>query len=57
MGFQVLAEATAFTGAWADFALARKPCGYDDDQRASTHPVAPGPHEVPDTDAARSSYT
>ena len=56
MGFQVLSEATAFTGAWADFALARKPRGYDADQRASAHPVAPGPHEVLDTDAARSSY-
>jgi aminopeptidase N len=56
MGFQVLSEATAFTGAWTDFALARKPRGYDADQRASTHPVAPGPQEVPDTDAARSAY-
>ena len=56
MGFQVLSEATAFTGAWADFALARKPRGYDADQRASAHPVAPGPHEVLDTDAARSSF-
>ena len=56
MGFQVLSEATAFTGAWTDFALARKPRGYDSDQRASTHPVAPGPQEVPDTDAARSAY-
>jgi aminopeptidase N len=56
MGFQVLSEATAFTGAWTDFALAQKPRGYDADQRASAHPVAPGPHEVPDTDAARSSY-
>ncbi len=56
MGFQVLSEATAFTGTWADCALARKPRGYDADQRASAHPVAPEPHEVPDTDAARSSY-
>jgi aminopeptidase N len=56
MGFQVLSEATAFTGAWTDFALSRKPRGYDADQRASTHPVAPGPREVPDTDAARSAY-
>jgi aminopeptidase N len=56
MGFQVLSEATSFTGAWTDFALAQKPRGYDADQRASAHPVAPGPHEVPDTDAARSSY-
>jgi aminopeptidase N len=56
MGFQVLSEATDFTGAWTDFALSRKPRGYDADQRPSTHPVAPGPREVPDTDAARSAY-
>ncbi len=56
MGFQVLSEATAFSGSWTDFALARKPLGYDADQRPSTHPVAPGPDEVPDTDVARSSY-
>jgi aminopeptidase N len=56
MGFQVLAEATAFTGTWTDFALTHKPRGYDADQRPSVHPVAPEPHEVPDTDAARSSY-
>ena len=56
MGFQVLSEATAFTGAWTDFALSRKPRGYDADQRPSTHPVAPGPREVSDTDAARSAY-
>jgi aminopeptidase N len=56
MGFQVLADATAFTGTWTDFALARKTLGYDADQRASTHPVAPEPGEVPDTDAARSSF-
>jgi aminopeptidase N len=56
MGFQVLSKATAFTGAWTDFALSHKPRGYDADQRASTHPVAPGPREVPDTDAARSAY-
>jgi aminopeptidase N len=56
MGFQVLAETTAFTGTWTDFALTQKPRGYDADQRPSVHPVAPEPHEVPDTDAARSSY-
>jgi aminopeptidase N len=56
MGFQVLAEATDYTGTWADFALSQKPRGYDADQRVSAHPVAPGPQEVPDTDAARSSY-
>jgi aminopeptidase N len=56
MGFQVLSEATAFTGTWTDFALARKPRGYDADQRTSTHPVAPGPRDVHDTDAALSNY-
>jgi aminopeptidase N len=56
MGYQVLAEATAFAGTWTDFALARKTRGYDADQRASAHPVAPQPREVPDTDAARSAY-
>jgi aminopeptidase N len=56
MGFQVLAEATAFAGTWTDFALARKTRGYDADERESTHPVAPEPRDVPDTDAARSSY-
>jgi len=56
MGFRVLAEATGFTGAWTDFALVRKTRGYDADQRASTHPVAPEPRDVPDTDAARSGY-
>ncbi len=56
MGFQVLSEVTEFTGTWTDFALARKTRGYDADQRASAHPVAPGPQEVPDTDAARSAY-
>ncbi len=56
MGFQVLAEATAFTAAWTDFALTHKTRGYDADQRESTHPVAPEPQDVPDTDAARSSY-
>jgi aminopeptidase N len=56
MGFQVLSEATAFGATWTDFALARKPRGYDADQRPSTHPVAPEPREVPDADAARSAY-
>jgi aminopeptidase N len=56
MGFQVLGEATGFTGTWTGFALARKTRGYDADQRASAHPVAPEPREVPDTDAARAGY-
>ena len=56
MGFRVLADATSFTGTWTTFALARKTGGYDADQRASAHPVAPEPREVPDTDAALASY-
>ena len=56
MGFQVLGEATGFTGTWTGFALARKTRGYDADQRASAHPVALEPREVPDTDAALAAY-
>ena len=56
MGFQVLADATAFTGTWTVFSLIRKTRGYDADQRASAHPVAPEPPEVPDADAARAGY-
>jgi len=56
MGFRVLADATAFTGTWTDFALTQKTRGYDADQRGSAHPVAPAPREVPDTDAARGGY-
>jgi aminopeptidase N len=56
MGFQVLADATAFTGTWTVFALARKTRGYDADQRASAHPVAPEPPDVPDAEAARAGY-
>ncbi|MFF4605562.1 aminopeptidase N [Streptomyces sp. NPDC001339] len=52
MGYQVLAEATRFTGTWTDFAVVRKGWGYDADQRPSTHPVAPAPEDVPDTAAA-----
>ncbi|MFD3453631.1 aminopeptidase N [Streptomyces sp. NPDC058691] len=52
MGYQVLSEATRFTGTWTDFAVARKGWGYDADQRPSTHPVAPDPEAVPDTASA-----
>ncbi|MFK0289658.1 aminopeptidase N [Streptomyces sp. NPDC090442] len=52
MGYQVLSEATRFTGTWTDFAVARKGWGYDADQRPSTHPVAPAPKDVPDTASA-----
>ena len=56
MGFQVLTEATGFTGTWTDFAIARKAWGYDADQRPSTHPVAPAPEAVPDTASALNNF-
>jgi aminopeptidase N len=56
MGFQVLGEATAFTAAWTDFAVARKAWGYDADERPSTHPVAPRPEDVPDTASALGNF-
>ncbi|HEY5836899.1 aminopeptidase N [Streptomyces sp.] len=56
MGFQVLAEATEFTGTWTDFAVARKAWGTDADQRPSTHPVAPDPDSVPDTASALNNF-
>ncbi|MFJ2824099.1 aminopeptidase N [Streptomyces toxytricini] len=52
MGYQTLTEATRFTGSWTEFAMERKPWGYDADQRPSTHPVAPDPDAVPDTASA-----
>ncbi|AJT67782.2 Aminopeptidase N [Streptomyces lydicus] len=52
MGYQVLSEATRFTGTWTGFAGVRKGWGYDADQRPSTHPVAPAPDDVPDTASA-----
>ncbi|WP_344568817.1 aminopeptidase N [Streptomyces axinellae] len=56
MGFQVLSEATRFTDAWTEFALAYKSWGYEADERSSTHPVAPVPDDVPDTAAARQNF-
>ncbi|KOT70382.1 aminopeptidase N, partial [Streptomyces rimosus subsp. rimosus] len=56
MGFQVLSEATRFTHTWTDFGIARKGWGYDADQRPSTHPVAPLPEDVPDTDSAQLNF-
>jgi aminopeptidase N len=41
MGHRMLVEATRFTDGWTEFAVARKGWGYADDQRPSTHPVAP----------------
>ncbi|MEW2548766.1 aminopeptidase N [Streptomyces sp. NPDC047002] len=56
MGYQTLAEATRFTDTWVDFAVGRKPWGYDSDQRPSTHPVAPEPDAVPDTASAMLNF-
>ncbi|MBY8876633.1 aminopeptidase N [Actinacidiphila acidipaludis] len=56
MGYQVISEATAFTGAWNDFAVVRKAWGTDADQRPSTHPVAPEPDAVPDTASALTNF-
>lgn len=56
MGFQTTAEATRFTNTWTDFGVARKPWGYDADQRPSTHPVAPDPDAVPDTASAMLNF-
>ncbi|WP_330176328.1 aminopeptidase N [Streptomyces sp. NBC_01498] len=52
MGYQILTEATDHTGSWVGFAIDRKAWGYDADQRPSTHPVAPDPDAVPDTESA-----
>ncbi|MEO3752961.1 aminopeptidase N [Streptomyces sp. B6B3] len=51
MGYQILTEATDYQP-WTDFAVMRKPWGYEADQRPSTHPVAPAPEDVPDTASA-----
>jgi aminopeptidase N len=56
MGYQVIAEATRFTGTWNDFAVVRKAWGSDADQRPSTHPVAPDPQAVPDTASALTNF-
>ncbi|MFI1091397.1 aminopeptidase N [Streptomyces sp. NPDC020917] len=56
MGYQVISEATEFTGSWNDFAVVRKAWGSDADQRPSTHPVAPDPDAVPDTASALTNF-
>ncbi|MFK4067895.1 aminopeptidase N [Streptomyces sp. NPDC029674] len=56
MGFQTTAEATRFKDPWTAFGVARKPWGYDADQRPSTHPVAPDPDAVPDTASAMLNF-
>jgi aminopeptidase N len=41
MAYRTVRDATRFSHAWTSFAVARKAWGYADDQRPSTHPVAP----------------
>jgi aminopeptidase N len=41
LGYRATAEATRFTAARTSFSVGRKGWGYADDQRPSTHPVAP----------------
>ncbi|WP_189129906.1 aminopeptidase N [Wenjunlia tyrosinilytica] len=41
MGQQIISEATRFEQTWTAFGVRRKSWGYDADQRANTHPVAP----------------
>jgi aminopeptidase N len=56
MGHQVTTDATRFGGPWVDFAAGRKPWGYAADQRPSTHPVAPAPADVADTESALANF-
>ncbi|MDQ6642353.1 MAG: aminopeptidase N, partial [Actinomycetota bacterium] len=50
MGFEVAATAAGFTTAWTGFTVSREPLGYAADERRSSHPVAPWPESVVDTD-------
>ncbi|MCO5999757.1 aminopeptidase N [Actinoallomurus rhizosphaericola] len=54
MGYRVVTETTRFTTAWTGFTIARKPGGYDADQRRSTHPVAA--EGIDDTAAAQTNF-
>ncbi len=63
MGYQVISELsrTATSGwqtgdPWTEFAVVRKPWGYDADQRPSTHPVAPSAEGATDTSTALSNF-
>jgi aminopeptidase N len=54
MGYQVVTETTTLGDGWTAFAAARKPWGYDADQRASTHPVAG--QDIDDAAAALANF-
>ncbi|HYO31551.1 MAG TPA: aminopeptidase N [Nocardioidaceae bacterium] len=56
MGYNVLTEATDYTGSWTEFAVARKTWGYDADQRPTTHPVAASSADVGDTETALANF-
>jgi aminopeptidase N len=56
MGYNVLTEATDYTGSWTEFAVARKTWGYDADQRPTTHPVAASSDDVGDTETALANF-
>jgi len=51
MGFEVAGAAAGFGSTWTGFTIAREPLGYAADRRRSSHPVAPLPESVVDTDA------
>jgi aminopeptidase N len=50
MAYRTVRDATRFSQAWTSFVIARKGWGYADDQRPSTHPVAPA--SLPDAGLA-----
>ncbi|MBV9592796.1 MAG: aminopeptidase N [Actinobacteria bacterium] len=56
MGYDVTSTATQFSGGWTDFVVGRRQRGFDADQRPSTHPIAPLPEDVLDTEAALANF-
>jgi aminopeptidase N len=54
MSHRTLYEATAFTDAWVDASMARKPWGYAAERTPSTHPVAGSP--APDAQSALQNF-
>src|SRR5262249_22672225 len=54
MGQQIISEATRYESTWTGFGMRRKVWGYDADQRATTHPVAP--EHVDDTAEAMLNF-
>jgi aminopeptidase N len=52
MGYRLPPEVTGFGGTWTQFSLTRKVGAYVADARRTTHPIAPEPGELVDTDTA-----